>query len=231
MNTSGKISVALFDDHPAISAGLCAYFQTLPDLKVLWTLHLLEELAPRCRAEPPQVLVVDYRIRNGDTEQTILPWLRERNCRPQVVIYSGFYLEQNVRDAFEQGAMAWVRKADPLEDLSLAIRNAAAGKKTIRTSDEVFFERRQFMDLSAREREVLELLYAGKATKEIADTLSLSETTVKTHLGHLFAKLDVSSRAEAIRQGIERGILTAPAEEIDRSGARILPAGASENVP
>jgi DNA-binding NarL/FixJ family response regulator len=214
MPNLNRITIGLFDDHPAISAGIEAYLVSNPGLDVLWSVSSLNDLNAKLKSTPVSVLVTDFRINTAGEDETILNWL---SGRPEVhiVIYSGFYLEKNVRDAFELGVMAWVRKSDPLEDLLTAVQNAAAGKKTIRTSDEAFFRMNQLMDLSAREHEVLMDLYEGRSNKEMSDRLGISETTVKTHLAHLFAKLEVSCRLEAVRQGIERGLLTAPVESAE----------------
>lgn len=203
--------MGLFDDHPAISAGLCASFDCVEGMEVLWSTDSLETLEKKYREQPPDVLVADFRIHSAEGEESILPWI-ERHPGACVVIYSGFYLEHNVRAAFERGIMAWVRKSDAIEDLHGAVRNAAIGKKTIRTSDEVFFRMNNLVDLSDREMDVLTAIYNGRSNKEISDELGISETTVKTHLAHIFAKLDVAGRSEAVRQGIERGLLSTPVE-------------------
>ena len=205
--------MGLFDDHPAISAGLEAFLATATGIEILWSAKTIPALSESLSAEPVDVVVTDFRITASEKDDTILSWLSGRPTA-RVVIYSGFYLEKNVRDAFELGAMAWVRKSDPLPDLLTAIRNAAAGKKTIRTSDKAFFQMNQLMDLSEREHEVLLALYRGYSNQEMSGHLGISETTIKTHLSHLFAKLDVSCRLEAVRQGIERGLL-APTLESD----------------
>ena len=199
------IHVGLMDDHPATTAGLRVFLREIDSLKVAWQAVSLEELSLKIRKNPVNVLVADFKI----GEETILDWMKEpRECR--IIIYSGFYLEDNVREAFELGAMAWIRKADSLDELVVAIRNAANGRKTIRKTDKVFFQQNKFVDLSDREKEVLHRLYEGLTNAEIAHDLGMEVTTVKTHVTHLLDKLDAASRTEAIHCGIERGIITTP---------------------
>lgn len=211
MGESRSVTIGVFDDHPATIAGLTAFFDDEGDINVIWSAETMEELDRLTAERPPQVLVVDFKICGEGEEQTILSWL-ESNRGHRIVVYSGFYLERNVRDAFEQGVMAWVRKSDSLEDLALAIHNAAFGKKTIRATDEAFFRMDRILDVSEREREVLGLLYEGWPNDEIATRLEVSVTTVKTHLSHLFGKLDAANRSEAVHRAIERGIISTPIE-------------------
>lgn len=211
MGTQSSVTVGLFDDHPATTAGLTAYFEEEGDIDVIWSADTLAALDRLTAEHPPRVVVVDFKVCGEDEDQTILSWLASHQ-EQRIVVYSGFYLERHVRDAFGCGAMAWVRKSDTLEDLELAIHNAAAGKKTIRATDEAFFRMDRVLDVSEREREVLGHLYEGWSNEEIAERLNVSVTTVKTHLSHLFGKLDASNRSEAVHRAIERGILSTPTE-------------------
>lgn len=205
MEKTDKILIGVIDDHPAAVFGLSAYFEGSEDLKVLWTVTNLGELAAKVEKDPVNVLIADFKIGNS----RITEWIPQPSG-PAVVVYSGFYFEENVRKAFGAGIMAWIKKSDPLEDLERAVRNAAKNRKTINKTDEQFFRRDRFVDISNREREVLEHIYAGRSNEEIADLLKMQVTTVKTHVAHLFAKLDASSRNEAVHSAIERGLLSTP---------------------
>jgi DNA-binding NarL/FixJ family response regulator len=211
MGRKERVPIGVFDDQPATTAGIAAFFETEGEIKVVWSAETVEELDRMAAECPPTVIVVDFKICGEDEDQTILSWM-EAHSDHRIVVYSGFYLERNVRDAFKCVAMAWVRKSDALDDLAAAIRNAAVGKKTIRATDEAFFRMDRVLDLSEREREVLHLLYQGLANEDIAAGLDMSITTVKTHISHIFCKLDASSRSEAVHRAIERGILSVPTE-------------------
>lgn len=211
MDEARCVTIGVFDDHPATTAGLTAFFEEEGDIRVVWSAETLEELDRMAAERPTQVIVVDYKICGENEDQTILSWL-ESHLEHRIVVYSGFYLERDVRDAFAQGVMAWVRKSDSLEDLTVAIHNAATGKKTIRATDEAFFRMDRILDVSEREFEVLGLLYEGWSNEDIAAHLEVSVATVKTHLSHLFSKLDASNRSEAVHRAIERGILSTPTE-------------------
>ncbi len=199
------ITIGLVDDHPATTAGLRVFLRGIDSFSVKWQAVSLDELDRNLGETPVDVLIADFKL----GEDNILEWMATpRDCR--IILYSGFYLEDNVREAFERGAMAWIRKADPLDDLVIAIHNAGKGRKTVRKTDKVFFEQNKFVDLSDREKEVLHLLYEGLSNAEIAVDLGMEVTTVKTHVAHLLGKLDAASRTEAIHSGIERGIITTP---------------------
>ncbi len=205
MKNSSTIVTGIIDDHPAAVFGLAAFFEAVKGISVAWTVSNLVELENQVRKNSVDVLVADFKIGNTN----ILEWMTQ-NPSPPVVIYSGFYLEENVRDAFGAGAMAWTRKTDCLENLKTAVINAAAGRKTICDTDEQFFRRDRFVDVSERELEVLQLIYEGRSNEEIGEKLDMQVTTVKTHVSHLFGKLDASSRNEAVHIAIERGLLTTP---------------------
>ena len=198
-------SLGIIDDHPASIFGLSAFFESIDDLEVKWTVSSIDELKAALEKDSVEVLVADFKI--GDDQ--ILEIVSD-DLKAKVVIYSGFYLEENVREAFAHGIMAWIRKSDPLEELELAVRNALKGKKTIRATDEQFFKRDQFVDISNREREVLELIYEGKSNEEIGSALDMRVTTVKTHVSHLFSKLDAANRNEVVNVAISRGLLSTP---------------------
>tara|TARA_R100000027_G_scaffold63666_2_gene56535 strand:+ start:1441 stop:2085 length:645 start_codon:yes stop_codon:yes gene_type:complete len=207
MGKTEKISIGIIDDHPAAIFGLSAFFEERGDMKVDWTVTSIDKLDAKIESEPVTVLIADFKI----GESLLLDWTPKEGG-PKIVIYSGFYLEENVRNAFSAGAMAWIRKSDSLDDLERAVRNAAIGRKTIHETDEQFFRRDRFVDISDREQEVLEQIYEGRSNEEIATKLDMQVTTVKTHVSHLFTKLDASSRNEAVHNAIERGLLITPDE-------------------
>ncbi|MBC2603873.1 response regulator transcription factor [Puniceicoccus vermicola] len=205
MGKTNDISIGIIDDHPAAVFGLSAFFEAGRGLKVNWTVSEIANLDVKLEEKPVDVLIADFKI----GESRILHWI-PKESGPKVVIYSGFYLEENVRNAFGAGVMAWIRKSDPLADLERAVRNAAEGRKTIHATDEQFFKRDRFVDISDREREVLQHIYQGRSNEEIASLLKMQVTTVKTHVSHLFNKLDASSRNEAVHNAIARGLLSTP---------------------
>jgi len=206
MSLSKSPRIGLLDDHAATLSGLREMLMEA-SIEVAWTSLTADGLESRIATEPVDVLVADFKLESG----TVLDYLPDPMPLP-VVIYSAFYFEDDVRQAFRQGAMAWIRKSDPLKELIRAIQNAAQNRKTVNRSDKAFFEMDKQVDLSDREREVLQRVYEGQSNEEIAQGLQMEVTTVKSHLSSIFSKLGAASRSEAVHTAICRGIITTPDE-------------------
>jgi DNA-binding NarL/FixJ family response regulator len=117
--------------------------------------------------------------------------------------------EARLMGALSAGATGYVRKdADP-EVLLAAVRAVARGKTYVDPAiGQSLVRQTATNDLSAREREVLTLIGLGRTNKEIAIALDIGEETVKTHVGHLLAKLEVDNRAQATVQALKRGLVS-----------------------
>ena len=118
--------------------------------------------------------------------------------------------DADILGAVEAGASGYLLKDAPPHELTAAVRAAAAGESALapviasRLLDRMRAPR---VSLSSREIEVLELVAAGRSNSEVAEQLFVSETTVKSHLAHIFSKLDVSSRTAAVSEARRKGIL------------------------
>jgi DNA-binding NarL/FixJ family response regulator len=130
---------------------------------------------------------------------------------PHVVILTTYDTDADILSALDAGAIGYLLKDAPPDILFASIRSAAAGETALapavasRLVERV--RRPDHGSLSARELEVLDLLAEGVANREIATRLHVSEATVKTHLVHIFTKLDVDTRTAAVTVGVERGLI------------------------
>ncbi|MEU6981303.1 response regulator transcription factor [Streptomyces sp. NPDC046371] len=161
----------------------------------------------------PDVVLMDLRMPGGGGVDAIGE-LTRRGARARILVLTTYDTDTDTLPAIEAGATGYLLKDTPREELFAAVRAAAAGRTLlspavagrlvtrVRTpaapADET---------LSAREREVLELVAKGTSNREIAAELFISEATVKTHLTHVYAKLGAKDRAAAVAVAYQRGIL------------------------
>jgi two-component system NarL family response regulator len=123
-------------------------------------------------------------------------------------MFTTFDSEEDIYRAMQAGARGYLLKSAPREELLAAIRAVAAGERHLPPAlAQRLASRVGAPDVSDREREVLQLIARGKANKEIAAALGISEETVKRHASNLFVKMGVADRAQATSEGIRRGII------------------------
>ncbi|MFK8911618.1 response regulator [Streptomyces sp. YS-3] len=206
------ITLLICDDHPVVRDGLRGMFASAPGFEVLGEAPdgvRGVELAERL---DPDVVLMDLRMPGGGGVAAIAE-LTRRGLRAKVLVLTTYDTDSDTLPAIEAGATGYLLKDAPREELFTAVRAAAAGRTVLspavasRLVSRVRTPARPDEALSAREREVLRLVAQGTSNREIARVLFISEATVKTHLTHVYAKLDVKDRAAAVAVGYDRGIL------------------------
>nr|WP_253808146.1 response regulator transcription factor [Nocardia amikacinitolerans] len=179
-----------------------------------------DEVAAAVAADKPDVVLMDLRMKRVDgIDATRL--LRATEGAPPVLVLTTFDDDQLLSGALRAGAAGFILKDSPAEDLIRAVRTVAAGGawldpsvtgrvlsayRTVRPVSTRADSR--LADLTAREYEVLELIGRGRANAEIARQLGISEVTVKSHVGHIFGKLDLRDRAAAIVFAFDHGVVS-----------------------
>jgi DNA-binding NarL/FixJ family response regulator len=158
----------------------------------------------------PDVILMDLRMPGLDGASAIRA-LRERGTTSRILVLTTYDSDQDVVPAIEAGATGYLLKDAPRDALLRAVRAAAGGETVLAPSvaSRLVSRLREPASgtLSARELEVLTLVAQGDTNGAIASRLFLSEATVKTHLLHIYAKLDVNDRASAVAMAYERGLL------------------------
>ncbi|GAA3861406.1 response regulator [Streptomyces sedi] len=204
------ISLLLVDDHPVVRDGLRAMFDSAPGFTVVAEAADGVEAVARVAAHDPDVVLMDLRMPGGGGVDAIAE-LTRRGARAKVLVLTTWDTDTDTLPAIEAGATGYLLKDAPREELFTAVRAAAEGRTVLSpavASRLVSAVRTPAAGpLSAREREVLALVARGTSNREIARELFVSEATVKTHLTHVYAKLGVNDRAEAVARAYERGIL------------------------
>lgn len=203
-------TVLLVDDHPVVRSGLRAVLETHSSVSVIGEAGTGEEAVTLAGQLHPDVVLCDLRLGEGmDGIQTTAE-LRALKSPPAVLILTTFDRDAEILGAIESGAAGYLLKDVDPEVIVGGILSAAAGDVVLApdlASRVLQGMRSPKPKLTEREIEVLKLLSTGSTNKEIARSLFVTEATVKSHLVHIFAKLDVDSRSRAIHVAQETGLI------------------------
>lgn len=204
------IKVLLVDDHPIVRTGLRALLANYPEISVLGEASSGEEALAITRRDPPDVVLCDLRLGDGMNGVATTAALRALPNPPQVLILTTFDKDAEIIQCIEAGAAGYLLKDVSSQTIIDSIRQAAAGQLVLApemTQRVLAGMRRPKVELTQRESEVLQQLATGASNKQIAKILFVSEATVKTHLVHIFDKLQASSRTGAIHAAKDLGLL------------------------
>jgi DNA-binding NarL/FixJ family response regulator len=211
--TSAALRLVIADDHMVVRAGLRALLEGEPDLEVVAEAGSGEEAVQLALGLVPDVVLMDLRFasagRSIDGIEAVRLLAAEAPRLPVVMLtsYSG---RVDVVRALEAGARGYVLKAGPPEELFRAVRSAAAGGMGLApeiVGDLVGQVVGLRTDLTQRETDVVRLVSEGHSNRSIAESLFLSEATVKTHLVRIYRKLGVDNRAAAVSECARRGLI------------------------
>lgn len=206
------IRIVIADDHPIVRAGLIALMSLEEDVFVAAEAATPDEAVAAAERENPDLVLMDLQFGavGGLTGADATRRIRALEAPPYVLVLTNYDSDADILGAVEAGASGYLLKDAPPHELIAAVRAAAAGESALapiiasRLLDRL---RAPQVSLSSREIEVLELVASGCSNTDVAGRLFLSETTVKSHLAHIFSKLDVSSRTAAVSAARQRGIL------------------------
>ncbi|ALD64139.1 LuxR family transcriptional regulator [Arthrobacter sp. LS16] len=204
------IKVLLVDDHPIVRTGLRALLANYPEISVLGEASSGEEAVAITQRDPTDVVLCDLRLGDGMNGVATTAALRAMPNPPQVLILTTFDKDAEIIQCIEAGAAGYLLKDVSSQTIIDSIRQAAAGQLVLApemTQRVLAGMRRPKVELTQRESEVLQQLATGASNKQIANTLFVSEATVKTHLVHIFDKLQASSRTGAIHAAKDLGLL------------------------
>lgn len=207
------IRVLVADDHPVVLAGLAGLLDAADDVTVVGTARDGEELVALALDHRPELVVTDLRMPVLDG---IGATARIREALPdtRVLVLTTYDTDDGILAAIEAGASGYLLKAAPEAELLAAIRSVAGGEVVLAPRVAALLVGRvakaqapSMPALSRREVEVLRLVAAGRSNREVAAELFLGEATVKTHLQHVFTKLDVDDRTHAVTRAMELGLI------------------------
>ncbi|WP_280274644.1 response regulator transcription factor [Nocardia wallacei] len=204
------IRLLLADDHAIVRAGLRALLDSAADVTVVAEAATAEEAVACCAATEVDLVLMDLRFGRGKSGVDATRALRAAPAPPNVLVVTNYDTDADILGAIEAGACGYILKDTPPAELLAAVRGAAAGESVLSPSvASRLMTRVRTPDttLSPREIEVLRLVADGHSNREIGKRLFLSETTVKSHLVHIYSKLGVKSRTSAVARARERGAI------------------------
>jgi two-component system, NarL family, nitrate/nitrite response regulator NarL len=210
-----QVRILLADDHPVYREGAANLLGQRAEFEVVAQVDNGRKAVDEIRRLEPDVAVVDLRLPGLDGI-TVVELLEREGSPTRVVILSAFEDSATVYRAIASGARAYLQKVVSGEMLCRTIMAVARGETVIPPAlqaglaSEIRARRERADDplLTKRELEILRLAAEGLSAPEIADRLVLGVTTVKTHLQHVYAKLEVSDRTAAVAQALRRGLLS-----------------------
>jgi len=202
-----KIRILIADDHLIFRMGLRSLLSGEPNISLVGEATTGSQTVEKFKELHPHVVLLDLRMPDGGG-MGALSAIRQANRGARVLILSSYGNEEEVYQALRAGAAGYVLKDAGREELLAAIHQVHAGKTWIQSSIQgLISQRADRLELTPRELEVLNLLVAGLTNREIASVLGNSENTVRNHTISIFAKLEVSDRAEAVGAALQRGIV------------------------
>jgi DNA-binding NarL/FixJ family response regulator len=207
MKAGKKTRVLLVDDHFVVRMGLAGSINAERDLMVVAECGSGELAVELYRTHRPDVVVMDGRLPGMGGLAATAAICREFQ-EARVVMLSNYDGEEDIYQAVEAGARAYLPKSVDRDELLVTIRRVADGHTYFPPAIAArLAAREQRPELSPREMEVLRLVVEGASNKDIAKTLGVAEITVKLHVSKLLEKLDVADRTEAATTAIRRGIV------------------------
>ena len=200
-------SVLIADDHALLRTGVANIINQEPDLRVIAEAGNGIEAVAAFERHHPDVTLLDLRMPEMEGVEAVRQ-IRDRDPLAKVIILTTYDTDEDITRALKAGAKAYILKDISANALITCIHDVLAGKTYLAPSAAAkLAEGVTRMHLTPREMTALKLMADGKSNKEIANELGISDRTVKTHLGHLVEKLNVTSRTEAIKVASRRGLV------------------------
>lgn len=205
------IRVLVADDHPIVRAGVVALLDGVDGIEVVGAVADGAEAVEAARRLVPDVVLMDLRMPGTDGVAATAA-ITAALPRTRVVVLTTYETDDAILDAITAGARGYLLKAAPEQEIVAGVRSVAAGATVLAPGIAAALARgvqreRTAPRLSPRELEVLALVADGESNPAIAQRLHVAEATVKTHLLHVFEKLDVSDRTRAVTRAMELGLL------------------------
>ena len=202
------VRVLIVDDHPVVRAGLATLLGKEAGLRVTGSAHCGEEALDILKRSPVDVMLLDLRMPTMSGID-LLNLLKTMENSPLVLILSSYEYEEEIYRAVKAGARGYLSKNAPRTEIAAAIETVVRGGKYFPENIAALIaEREERSSLSAREIEILEMVSKGLTNKEIARGLQISQYTVRNHINHISAKLDVADRTEAVTLALQQGIIS-----------------------
>ena len=204
---STQARVLVVDDHALLRTGVANIISAEPGLRVIAEATNGLEAVKAFQRHRPDVTLLDLRMPVMEGVEAVRQ-IRARDPQAKVIVLTTYDADEDISRALKAGAKAYILKDISADGLIACIHDVLAGKTYLAPAAAAkLAEGVTRVQLTPRELSTLRLMADGRSNKEIASELGISERTVKTHLGHLFEKLGVTSRTEAVKVATRRGLV------------------------
>ena len=200
------IRILTVDDHPLLRQGIAALVNAEPDMKLVAEASNGQEAIEKFRLHRPDVTLMDLQMPELNGVEAI-GRIRTEFPDARIIVLTTYTGDVQALRALKAGARGYILKRQVHRELLDTIRAVHSGKKRIPSEIAVELVDHVNDELTPREVDVLRLIAAGNANKQIADQLSLGEASVKSHVANILSKLGANDRAHAVTIGIRRGII------------------------
>jgi DNA-binding NarL/FixJ family response regulator len=200
------IRILTVDDHPLLRRGIATLVNAELDMKLVAEAASGQEAIQQFRLHRPDVTLMDLQL-PGINGIEAISRIRDEFPNARFVVLTTYAGDAQVLRALKAGAQAYMLKKQVHRELLETIRAVHAGQKRIPSEIAVELVNDARDDLTPREVDVLRLIAAGNANKQIADELSIGEASVKSHVANILSKLGANDRAHAVTIGLKRGII------------------------
>jgi NarL family two-component system response regulator LiaR len=213
MNKTKSTRVMLVDDHNVVRSGLATFIKAYEDLELVGEAKNGLEAVNMVRKVKPDVILMDLMMPEMDGIAATRAIIADQP-EIKIIAMTSFEEEALVQGVLAAGAISYLLKNVTSDELAKAIRDAVSGRSTLSPeAARVLVQatrptHQPLIDLTDREREVLNLVVQGNSNQHIAEKLFISLATVKAHISNILSKLQVSSRAEAIAYAIKHKIVS-----------------------
>jgi DNA-binding NarL/FixJ family response regulator len=207
MAETSRIRILSVDDHPLLREGLAAIIDSQPDMMIVSQASSAAEAIQKYREDQPDITLMDLRLPDSSGIDAMMA-IRAEFPNARIIILTTFEGDVEIHRALQAGARGYLLKSTPPDDLVRSIRHVYSGGK--RVPPDVAAQLAEHMgseSLTAREIEVLRRIAEGNRNRDIAETLFISEETVKVHVKHIMDKLGANDRTQAIAIAVRRGII------------------------
>ena len=196
----------IIDDHAVVRNGVRKALEQRGGFHIFEAASRAEALAQIAKTNP-SLIIVDLNLPDGNGLE-IVQWVRSISSHTALVVLSFSESDEFVLAAMNAGASAFVQKAAPLSELIASVEHALSSPETFSARDiaGAMKRTRNSFGLSQRELQILTQLHKGAPLKEFAESLFISESTLKTHLSSIYRKMDVKNRVQAIEKAKSSGL-------------------------
>jgi DNA-binding NarL/FixJ family response regulator len=201
------IRILIVDDHPIMRVGIAAIINAQPRMQVVGQAGTAGDAIRMFNSLQPDLTLMDLRLPDRSGVEAIRT-IRAVSPKAKIIVLTTYEGDEDIHQALDAGARGYIIKGMQHDALVKALQRVHAGQRYLpQVVTEALSSRIPGSHLSQREQEVLQLMFAGKSNREIAEELSIKEATVKSHVSVILMRLDVSDRTQAVVEGLKRGLV------------------------